>query len=129
MVKKINFLYFKGVMMKNFLKLFLVLIITGLPVLSAENYDYVKARHILVNSEADALRIKKSIEDGGSFAYYAQKYSICPSGKNGGELGYFGRGQMVRPFEEAAFNLPEGKVSEPIKTQFGWHLIEVEDKK
>lgn len=96
---------------------------------AAQQYNYVRAKHILVNSEAEAIQIKKAIDDGGSFTYYAQKYSICPSGQKGGDLGYFGKGQMVKPFEEAAFNLPVGQVSEPVKTQFGWHLIEVEDKK
>ena len=91
--------------------------------------DYVRARHILVKDRAQALEIKKAIDNGGSFGYYARNYSICPSGQNGGDLGYFRRGQMVKPFEDAAFNLPVGQVSDPVKTDFGWHLIIVDDKK
>ena len=96
---------------------------------SALAAEYVSARHILVKSQAEAIQIKKAIDDGGSFGYYARNYSQCPSGQNGGNLGYFQKGQMVRPFEEAAFNLPVGKVSEPVKTDFGWHLIIVDDRK
>lgn len=115
--------------MKNIFKILITICLLCSTVYAAEKYEYVKARHILVNSEAEAIQIKKAIDDGGSFTYYAQQYSQCPSGKKGGDLGYFGRGQMVRSFEEAAFNLPVGQVSEPVKTQFGWHLIEVDDKK
>lgn len=116
-------------MIKKFFTFLTVLVLLSSSVFAAENYNYVKARHILVNSEAEAIHIKKAIDDGGSFTYYAQKYSLCPSGKNGGDLGYFGKGQMVKPFEDAAFELPVGQVSEPVKTQFGWHLIEVDDKR
>lgn len=94
----------------------------------AEDYTRVKAKHILVDTKAEATKIKAEIDDGASFDYYARTYSKCPSGQNGGSLGYFGRGQMVKPFEDAAFNGEIGKVSEPVKTQFGWHLIMVEDK-
>lgn len=89
----------------------------------------VRARHILVKSEAEAIQIKKAIDDGGSFGYYARNNSECPSGQNGGNLGYFGKGQMVREFEKAAFTLPIGEVSEPVKTDFGYHLIIVDDRK
>ena len=89
----------------------------------------VKASHILVDTRDEAELIKAKIDDGASFEAYAREYSKCPSGRNGGDLGYFERGQMVRPFEEAAFNLPVGTVSEPVRTQFGWHLIKVYDKK
>ena len=116
-------------MIKKIFSTLAILILLTTTAFAEESYNYVKARHILVNSEAEAIQIKKAIDDGGSFTYYAQKYSLCPSGKNGGDLGYFGRGQMVRPFEDAAFNLPVGQVSEPVKTEFGWHLIEVDDKK
>ena len=90
---------------------------------------YVRARHILVKNQADAVKIKKALDDGGSFGYYARNYSECPSGQQGGSLGYFQRGQMVKSFENAAFNLPIGQVSEPVQTQFGWHLIIVDDTK
>ena len=90
------------------------------------NRTYVRASHILVNSEDQALRLKKEIEDGEiTFEDAAQKYSTCPSGKNGGDLGYFGRNQMVKSFEDAAFSLPIGSISSPVKTQFGYHLIKV----
>lgn len=94
----------------------------------AEEYNMVKAKHILVDTKAEATRIKNNIDEGASFDYYARTYSKCPSGAKNGELGYFGRGQMVPEFEKAAFNGEIGKVSEPVKTQFGWHLIMVEDK-
>ena len=92
-------------------------------------YTQVAAQHILVRNAADAVKIKKEIENGGSFEYYAQKYSLCPSGKNGGNLGYFGRGQMVPEFEKKAFSMEVGEISNPIMTQFGWHIIRVIDKK
>lgn len=113
--------------MKNFFTLFAALLLMCGSAF-AEDFSSVKAKHILVDTKAEALKIKTDIDEGGSFDYYAQKYSKCPSGKNGGELGYFGRGQMVPEFENAAFNGEVGKVSEPVKTQFGWHLIMVEDK-
>ena len=91
--------------------------------------NFVKASHILVNSKEQALRIKKEIESGNiSFEQAAQKYSSCPSGAKGGDLGYFKRGQMVKEFEDAAFSLPVGKISNPVKTQFGYHLILVTAK-
>lgn len=113
--------------MKKILTLFAALLVLG-GCAFAEDFTRVKAKHILVDTKAEATKIKTDIEEGGSFDYYAQKYSKCPSGRNGGSLGYFGRGQMVQPFEDAAFNGEIGKVSEPVKTQFGWHLIMVEDK-
>ena len=86
----------------------------------------VRASHILVNSEAQALRIKSDIENGKiTFEDAAKKYSLCPSGQNGGDLGYFGRKVMVKDFEDASFSLPIGKISAPVKTQFGYHLIKV----
>lgn len=75
------------------------------------------------------LDIRKEIEDGLSFADAAKKYSEGPSADRGGDLGFFGRGRMVPPFEEAAFELPIGQISEPVKTQFGYHLIRVEERK
>ena len=93
------------------------------------NVTSVKASHILVDSKAEAESIKSKIDNGESFETMAKKYSKCPSGKSGGDLGYFERGQMVPEFEASAFNLPVGKVSAPVKTQFGWHLIKVYDKR
>ena len=87
------------------------------------------ARHILVNSEAQCQELKQQIEAGTDFAEIAQQYSTCPSGKRGGDLGEFGRGQMVKEFDEAVFNGEVGKVLGPIKTQFGYHLLEVTSRK
>ncbi len=113
--------------MKKLLATLMTLLMT-LGLAYAEDYTRVRAKHILVDTKAEASRIKAEIDDGASFDYYAQRYSKCPSGRNGGDLGYFGKGQMVKPFEDAAFNGEKGKVSEPVKTQFGWHLIQVVDK-
>ena len=71
--------------------------------------------------------VKKDIDNGGSFENYARMYSLCPSGRNGGALGYFSHGQMVPEFEKKAFSMKVGEVSEPVHTQFGWHLIKVTD--
>ena len=89
----------------------------------------VKASHILVKTEAEAQSILGQIHSGASFADLARKHSQCPSGKSGGDLGFFRKGQMVREFENAAFSLEPGKVSEPVKTNFGYHLIMVTDRK
>lgn len=88
----------------------------------------VTAKHILVDSKEKANEIRTEIESGKSFEEAAQEYSSCPSKAEGGNLGSFSKGQMVPEFEEAAFNLELGVVSEPVQTQFGFHLIKVEDK-
>ena len=89
----------------------------------------VRASHILVATEEEANNLRNEIINGKNFADVAAEYSKCPSGANGGDLGYFGRGMMVKPFEYAAFELEVGELSQPVQTQFGWHLIEVTDKK
>ncbi|MFA6805340.1 MAG: peptidylprolyl isomerase [Candidatus Methanomethylophilaceae archaeon] len=89
----------------------------------------VNCAHILVGSEKEAKDIKAQIEGGAKFADLAKKKSKCPSGKKGGDLGWFGRGQMVAPFETAAFNAKKGDLVGPVKTDFGWHLILVKDQK
>lgn len=89
----------------------------------------VSAKHILVETEELATQIAEEVEQGLSFAEAAGKYSTCPSKERGGDLGYFTRGQMVPEFEKAAFDGEIGKVIGPVKTQFGFHLILVEDKK
>jgi len=95
-----------------------------------QNFTQVSAKHILVSSEKQALELKEKIENNEiSFEEAAQKYSSCPSGKQGGDLGYFAKGMMVKPFEEAAFSADLNKVTKPIQTQFGWHLIKVVDRK
>ncbi len=83
------------------------------------------ARHILVPSEADCNTLKKMIEDGTDFAEIASQHSKCPSGKQGGALGEFSPGQMVKEFDEVVFSGEVGKVLGPVKTQFGYHLIEI----
>ena len=83
----------------------------------------IRASHILVEKQSQALRILEELKAGGDFRALARKHSTCPSGKRGGDLGSFGRGQMVKGFERAAFALKVGEVSEPVKTQFGYHII------
>lgn len=90
----------------------------------------VSAKHILVATSEEANNVRKEILDGElSFEDAAKKYSTCPSNAEGGNLGAFKRGMMVPEFEEAAFNAEIGAVTEPVETQFGFHLILVEDKK
>jgi len=89
----------------------------------------VRASHILVPTKEEALKVREEIVNGKDFAQAAQEVSLCPSKRNGGDLGYFGKGEMVVEFEKAAFELPVGEISEPVQTQFGWHLIKVTDKK
>lgn len=91
--------------------------------------EQVKAKHILVEEEATAKKIAEEIAGGKSFEDAAKEYSTCPSKERGGDLGYFGAGQMVPEFEKAAFEGAAGEVIGPVKTQFGYHLILVEDKK
>lgn len=88
----------------------------------------VKASHILVETEAEAISLKEEILSGKMFEDVAAEHSLCPSGANGGDLGFFGRGQMVGEFEEAAFDLNVGELSDPVRTNFGWHLILVTEK-
>ena len=88
-----------------------------------------KARHILVRDEKACEDLKQQIEKGASFADLASKHSLCPSGKKGGDLGEFSRGQMVREFDEVVFSKEVGKPHGPVKTQFGYHLILIESRK
>ena len=83
------------------------------------------ARHILVNTETECLRLKGEIESGKAFAEVAKAHSKCPSGKSGGDLGEFSRGQMVPEFDKVVFTGELNKVHGPVKTQFGYHLLEV----
>lgn len=92
--------------------------------------EEIHARHILVDNEEEAKEIIKALDDGGDFTELAKEHSTGPSGPNGGDLGYFGKGQMVPEFEEAAFALQPGEhTEEPVQTQFGYHVIEVEDRR
>ncbi len=86
------------------------------------------ARHILVPSETDCNNLKNLIEGGEDFAEIAKVHSKCPSGQQGGALGEFSPGQMVKEFDEVVFSGEVGKVHGPVKTQFGYHLIEITDR-
>lgn len=121
----------------SFVAVIVAVVLFGFNVV-AQAYDYkqVQAYHILVPTQEKALEIKKEIGEGvnrmqtfNNFRDAARKYSQCPSGRDGGMLGWFGVGDMVKPFEEAAFTQPNGTVSDPVQTQFGWHLIYVSAKK
>jgi parvulin-like peptidyl-prolyl isomerase len=84
----------------------------------------INAAHILVKTEEEVKAIQAKLAEGVDFAQLAIAHSLCPSGKTGGgNLGFFGKGQMVKAFEDAAFATEVGKVSEPVQTQFGFHLI------
>lgn len=84
----------------------------------------ISAKHILVKQEFEAQDLLKKLKDGLSFEELATKFSTCPSSQQGGDLGEFGKGQMVKAFEEAAFALEVGEVSAAVRTQFGYHLIQ-----
>lgn len=99
-------------------------------VAAAKGQEEVKARHILVSSEDEAKKISEQIKKGGEFEKIAkEKSSDKGSGANGGELGWFTKEKMVPEFAEAAFKLKKGDVSEPVKSEFGWHVIKVEDRR
>ncbi|MDO9514904.1 MAG: peptidylprolyl isomerase [Syntrophales bacterium] len=102
--------------------------------------EKVQARHILIKVEPEGDEAKKAValkeitkiqgelKKGGDFATLAKKYSQCPSSAEGGDLGYFARGQMVKPFEDAAFSLKKGEISGIVETNFGYHLIQAGDR-
>ena len=87
------------------------------------------ARHILVPSEEACEELKNQIEAGADFAELAKEHSECPSGQQGGDLGEFGPGLMVREFDEVVFSGEVGKIHGPVKTQFGYHLIEITSRR
>lgn len=95
-----------------------------------DNYEpKIKARHILVEDEATAKEVKKKLDEGGKFEDLATEYSTDPgSAANGGDLGWFGKGQMVAEFEEAAYALDADAISEPVKSEHGYHIIQVTEK-
>lgn len=84
------------------------------------------ARHILIDNEDICNQVKEQIISGDlDFVEAAEQYSLCPSGDQGGELGTFGKGQMVKEFEDVVFSAPVGEIQGPVQTEFGYHLIEV----
>lgn len=97
---------------------------------SFDQKEQVKASHILVEDEATAKKVKKELDNGKDFAELAKEYSTDSSNAaNGGDLGYFGKGEMAEEFEKTAFALEAGAISEPVKTEFGYHIIKLVDKK
>ena len=83
----------------------------------------VRCAHILVKTEKEANEVLERLKKGEKFANIAKEVSLCPSGKRGGDLGTFGRGKMVKEFENAAFALQKGQISSTVKTKFGYHVI------
>jgi peptidyl-prolyl cis-trans isomerase C len=96
---------------------------------SAGGQEEVRARHILVENEDEAKAILDQLKGGGDFAALAKEKSKDPGAAEGGDLGYFTKDQMVPEFAEVAFKMYPGQLSNPVKTQFGWHIIKVEDKR
>ncbi len=94
-----------------------------------EGEDEFDASHILVEFEDEAKALKAQLDDGADFAEMAREHSTGPSGPNGGALGWFGKGQMVPEFENAVLGLEKGQISDPVQTQFGWHLVILNDKR
>ena len=88
-----------------------------------------QASHILVKTQAECENIKKQIEEGADFAEMARQHSSCPSSKQGGALGEFGPGEMVPEFDRVVFSGEVGKVLGPVKTQFGYHLVQVTSRR
>lgn len=89
----------------------------------------VRASHILVDNEDKAQNIKQQLDNGKDFEQLAKEASECPSAEKGGDLGYFGKGDMVKPFERKVFSMDVGDVSKPVKTEFGFHIIKKTDEK
>ena len=87
-----------------------------------------RARHILVSSQEECDKLKEQIEGGADFEEVAKEHSTCPSGKSGGDLGEFSPGQMVKEFDQVVFSEEVGKVHGPVKTDFGYHLIEITNR-
>lgn len=94
-----------------------------------EQPEQVQASHILVDDEETAIEVKQKLDEGADFTQLAAQYSKDSSATYGGQLGYFGRGEMVKEFEDAAFSMEVGEISDPVKTSFGYHIIKVTDKK
>ncbi|EAR07439.1 peptidylprolyl isomerase [Reinekea blandensis] len=88
------------------------------------NYRLAGARHILVKTREEAEKLKARLQRGEDFAKLARRYSTCPSAKKGGDLGEFRRGQMAKPFDDVVFKKAELEIHGPVKTRFGFHLIQ-----
>jgi peptidyl-prolyl cis-trans isomerase C len=88
-----------------------------------------KASHILVEKQSTALELLEKIKNGKKFEDMAKQWSQCPSGKRGGSLGWFAPGQMVKEFEQALKDMKQGEIAGPVRTQFGYHLIRLDDRK
>ena len=104
--------------------------------ITLENWEVVEntiievhGYHILVETEQEATDLKEQIDNGADFSSLAELYSTCPSGQSGGDLGWFGRGAMVAEFDQASFTLEIDEVSNPVHTQFGWHLILITEQR
>ena len=123
--------------MKSIIKIFMAIAIVFVGLSSFANFlnpnldiHEVRASHILVKNRSDAVKIKKDIENGKiTFEDAARQYSLCPSGQNGGDLGFFNRKQMVQQFGDTAFDLKVGEISDPVGTKFGWHIIKTTAKR
>ena len=89
----------------------------------------IRASHILVDKQSQALKVLEELKAGRDFKELARKHSTCPSGKRGGDLGFFGRSQMVKEFENAVRKTGIGSITDPVRTQFGYHIIKVTGKK
>ncbi|HEQ78102.1 MAG TPA: peptidylprolyl isomerase [Euryarchaeota archaeon] len=87
----------------------------------------IRCSHILVEKHPKAQEILSELNSGVDFSELARRYSVCPSKKKGGDLGFFAKGQMVKEFERAAFKLKNGEISDIVKTQFGYHIIKRTD--
>ena len=98
-------------------------------IVAGPKQEEVRARHILLDTREEAEAVIAAIKNGGDFVELAKSRSKGPSGAGGGDLGYFDKDAMVAPFSEAAFKLKKGKISAPVKTQFGWHVIKLEDRR
>lgn len=119
--------------MKKILLMVSLFIFTVIPAFSYMGHSFdepinVCAYHILVKDQMQAIKIKSEIKTFDDFQDFAKIYSECPSSRSGGNLGCFGRKQMVKEFEQAAFNGKIGEVTGPVKTDFGYHLIWVTRK-
>jgi peptidyl-prolyl cis-trans isomerase C len=89
----------------------------------------IRTGHILVSKLDEADHVMRELKQGKDFSELARKFSSCPSGKNGGDLGYFSRGQMVKEFEDVAFALKPGEIKGPVRTQFGYHIIKLLERR